>query len=56
MTDNPKLAELIRQGKAYIASLTPEQKAEMLRKQAESWAWSEAQWAKDFRAGKCERD
>ncbi len=32
------------------------QKIEMLHRQAESWARSEAQWAQDFREGKCVRD
>lgn len=50
------LDELIRKSREYVDSLTPEQKAEMLRKQGESWAKAEAQWAKDFREGKCERD
>jgi len=50
------LEELLKQSKAIVDAMTPEQKAEMLRKQAEGWARSEAQWAKDFREGKCERD
>ena len=53
---SPELEELIRKAKIYMDSLTPEQKAEMLRKQAEGWARSEAQWDRDFREGKCERD
>lgn len=52
----PELEELIRKAKAKVDAMTPEQKAEMLRKQALSWALSEAQWAQDFREGKCERD
>jgi len=52
----PKLEELIRKARIEVDAMTPEQKNEMLRKQAESWARSEAQWAKDFREGKCERD
>lgn len=52
----PELTELLRKSKELVDAMTPEQKAEMLRKQAESWARSEAQWAKDFREGKCERD
>ena len=50
------LEELLKQSKAIVDAMTPEQKADMLRKQAEGWARSEAQWAKDFREGKCERD
>lgn len=52
----PELEELLRKSKAIVDAMTPEQKAEMLRKQGESWAKSEAQWAKDFREGRCERD
>lgn len=51
-----ELEELIRKSRIAVDSMTPEQKAEMLRKQGESWARSEVQWAKDFREGKCERD
>lgn len=53
---SPELEELIRKARIAVDAMTPEQKAEMLRKQGESWARSEAQWAKDFREGKCERD
>lgn len=52
----PTLAELLAKSKAIVDAMTSEQKAEMIRRQAESWARSEAQWAKDFREGKCERD
>lgn len=51
-----ELDELIRKARLAVAAMTPEQKAEMLRKQTEGWAKAEAQWAKDFREGKCERD
>lgn len=51
-----ELEELLRKARAQVDAMTPEQKSEMIRKQAESWARSEAQWAKDFRDGKCERD
>lgn len=47
---------LVKASVALVDAMTPEQKAEMLRKQGEGWAKSEAQWAKDFRDGKCERD
>ncbi len=50
------LSQLIEESKVIMAAMTPEQKVEMLRKQAEGWARSEVQWAKDFREGKCERD
>lgn len=40
----------------FWAKMTPEEKAAYLRKQGEGWAKSEAQWAKDFREGKTERD
>jgi hypothetical protein len=53
---NESLTELLRKAKEIVETMTPEQLAEMLRKQSESWAKSEAQWAKDFREGKCERD
>jgi hypothetical protein len=52
----PQLEELLRHARAIYAQMTPEQKAEMFRKQAEGFARSEAQWAKDFAEGKCERD
>lgn len=48
--------ELIRRAKAVVDKMTPEQLREMLHTQAADWAKSEAQWAKDFREGKCERD
>lgn len=50
------LAELLRKAKEIVDAMTPDQKTEILRKQAEGWARSEAQWAKDFREGRCERD
>lgn len=53
---SPELEELIRKARAQVEAMTPEEKAEMLRKQGESWAKSEAQWAKDFREGKCKYD
>jgi hypothetical protein len=53
---NSELEELLRKSRIAVNAMTPEQKAEMLRKQGEGWAKSEAQWAKDFREGKCERD
>lgn len=56
LKDRPELTELIRKSRELVDAMTPEQKSEMLRKQGESWARSEAQWAKDFREGKCERD
>lgn len=51
-----ELDELIRKARLAVDAMTPEQRAEMFRKQAEGWAKAEAQWAKDFREGKCERD
>lgn len=56
LKDRPELTELIRKARIAVDAMTPEQKAEMLRKQGEGWARSEVQWAKDFREGKCERD
>ena len=53
---NSELEELLRKARLAVDVMTPEQKAEMFRKQGEGWAKSEAQWAKDFREGKCERD
>lgn len=52
----PELEELIRRAKERVEAMTPEERAAMLRRQAEGWARSEAQWAKDFREGKCKRD
>ncbi len=54
--NKPTLDELIEQSRKIVAAMTEEEKAVMLKKQAENWAESEAQWAKDFREGKCERD
>lgn len=51
-----KLKELVADAERLVDAMTLEEKAEMLRQQAESWARSEAQWAEDFREGKCERD
>lgn len=56
LKDRPELEALLAKARAQVDAMTPEQKADMLRKQAEGWARSEAQWAKDFREGKCERD
>lgn len=56
MTDRRNLDELIRKAGEIVDAMTPEQRAEMFRRQSEGWARSEAQWAKDFRDGKCERD
>lgn len=56
LKDRPELTELLSKAKAQVEAMTSEARAEMLRKQAEGWAKSEAQWAKDFREGKCERD
>lgn len=53
---SPELEALLARSKAAVAAMTPEQKAEMLRLQAEGWARAEAQWARDFAAGLCERD
>jgi len=52
----PSLEELLRKSKELVDAMTPEEKAEMLRKQGEGWAKSEAQWAKDFAEGKCRYD
>jgi hypothetical protein len=50
------LAELLVWAKYHIESMTPQEIEAMLRRQVEGWARSEAQWAKDFAEGKCERD
>lgn len=50
------LVEQIEQSKMIVAAMTPSERDEMHRKQGEGWARSEAQWAKDFREGKCKRD
>ena len=52
----PKWDELLAKAKAYVDAMSPEEREAMYRRQAEGWARSEAQWAKDFREGKCERD
>lgn len=52
----PELKELLRKSRALVDAMSPEEVREMTRKQGESWARSEAQWAKDFREGKCERE
>jgi glutamyl/glutaminyl-tRNA synthetase len=43
----PDLDKLIRESKAYVDSLTPEQKREMIRKQAESFVRAEAGFGSD---------
>lgn len=53
---SPELEELLAKNRAIVDAMSPEELREMIRKQGESWAKSEAQWAKDFRDGKCERD
>lgn len=53
---NPELLALIEKAKRQVAAMSPEEIREMIRVQGEGWAKSEAQWAKDFREGKCERD
>lgn len=50
------LNELIEKARAIVDKMTPEQKDAMLKEQAMRWAIAEAQWAKDFAEGKCERD
>lgn len=52
----PELMWLLEQSKQIVNAMTEAERAEMLRKQGESWVKAEAQWAKDFREGKCERD
>ncbi len=56
MKTSPELLALIQRSKEIVDAMTPEEKEAMLRRQGEGWARSEAQWAKDFREGKCERD
>lgn len=46
LSDPSHMAELLRKAREYVDSLTPEEKAEMLRKQVESWARAEASWPK----------
>lgn len=53
---SPELQRLIEQSKKIVDAMTPEEKEAMWRRQAEGWARSEAQWAKDFREGKCRYD
>lgn len=41
-----ELEDLLAKAKAEVDAMTPEGKAEMLRKQGESWARAEASWPK----------
>lgn len=50
------IEEMLARAKEVWEKMTPEEKDAMLKKQAEGWARSEAQWAKDFREGKCKYD
>lgn len=43
---SPELEELLKKSRAYVDSLTPEQKREMLHQQAISWARAEVNWPK----------
>lgn len=43
---SPELEELLRRSKEMVEQMTPEEKAEMTRKQGESWAKAEASWPK----------
>jgi hypothetical protein len=52
----PELERLLRESAEAVDRMTPEQREAMYRKQAEAWARSERQWAKDFREGKCKMD
>lgn len=44
--DNPELTRLLREAKAKVEAMTPAERADMLRAQAESWARAEAAWPK----------
>jgi hypothetical protein len=50
---SPELLELLRKARLAVDAMTRLEREEMLRKQGEGWVRSEAQWAKDFREGKC---
>lgn len=50
------LAKLIEWSKDAVSRMTPAERDHMIAEQARSWARSEAQWAKDYAEGKCERD
>lgn len=50
------LDEFLSFAKAKVSTMTAKEINDMLREQSKSWAQSEAQWAKDFAEGKCERD
>jgi hypothetical protein len=52
----PTLDQLLAKAKDLYNKMTPEERKEMVRKQGEGWARSEAQWARDFAAGLTERD
>ena len=53
---SPELTELILVANKVVDAMTPYEKAAMLHQQGKGWVKAEAQWAKDFREGKCERD
>lgn len=53
---NRELEDLLAKNRAAVAAMSEDEIKEMLRRQGESWAKAEAQWAKDFREGKCEKD
>lgn len=46
MTDRKELDALLAISKAKVAAMTSEQKEDMLRKQAKSWARGEMAWPK----------
>ena len=43
---SPELEDLLRRARTAVDTMTPAQKAEMLRRQAESVARAEASWPK----------
>ena len=51
-----ELKRLLAKAKEVWDNMSEPERKLMLRKQAEGWAKSELQWAKDFAEGKCERD
>lgn len=46
MTNRPELDRLLERARRYVDAMTPEQKAAMIRAQAESWVRAEMAWPK----------
>lgn len=51
-----KLEDLIAAARRQVDAMTPAEIETMFQQQAKRVGRAEAQWAKSFREGKCERD